>query len=65
MPDAESRLGVAREALARAGCECGVSAWDGMLVARFLSRDGETLRRDLVHFLHVLRGAAMPRSWQT
>ena len=64
-PDAESRRDDAREALAGAGSECGVTAWNGMLLARFLSHDGAPLRADLARFLHHLRGRPLPRSWQT
>ena len=63
--EAESRREPAREALENATSECGVSAWNGMLVARFLSPDPQALRADLVRFLERFRGAPMPRSWQT
>ncbi len=64
-PDAEGRLDEARAHLADARCECGASAWDGLLVARFLSFDPQALRADLVRFLARFRGAPMPRSWQS
>jgi urease accessory protein len=64
-PDAESMREPARAALEEARSECGVSAWNGMLVARFLSSDPQALRCDLVRFLERFRGAPMPRSWQT
>jgi urease accessory protein len=64
-PDAEARREDARAALDGAACECGASAWNGMLVARFLSPDPQRLRADLVRFLERFRGASMPRSWQT
>jgi urease accessory protein len=64
-PDAEARREPARAAIDGARAECGVSAWDGMLVARFLSPDPQALRADLVRFLESFRGAPMPRSWQT
>ncbi len=64
-PDAEACLDGARFALEGARCECGVSAFDGMLVARFLSADPRTLRADLVRFIERFRGTPMPRSWQT
>jgi urease accessory protein len=63
--DAEARRDVARAALEDASCECGVGAWNGMLVARFLSSDPQALRADLARFLERFRGAPMPRSWQT
>jgi urease accessory protein len=64
-PDAEARRVEARAALEGARAECGASAWDGMLVARFLSPDPQVLRADLVRFLERFRGAPMPRSWQS
>lgn len=63
-PDAEARRDEARAALGEAGCECGVSAWNGMLVARFLSPDPQILRADLARFLERFRGRPLPRSWQ-
>jgi urease accessory protein len=62
---AEARRDEARAALEGARSECGVSAWNGMLVARFLSPDPQALRADLVRFLERFRGAPMPRSWQS
>ena len=64
-PDAEARIDAVRAALADAASECGASAWNGMLVVRFLSRSAQALRADLARFLERLRGAPMPRSWQT
>jgi urease accessory protein len=64
-PGAEGRRDEARAALDGAASECGVSAWDGILLARFLSPDPQALRADLARFVTRLRGAPMPRSWQT
>jgi urease accessory protein len=64
-PDAEARRDGARAALDGARCECGASAWNGMLVARFLSPDPQALRADLARFLEHFRGRPLPRSWQT
>lgn len=64
-PDAEARRDRARAALEGTSSECGLSAWDGMLVARFLSPDPQALRADLARFLDGFRGCPMPRSWQT
>ena len=63
-PDAEARLDVGRAALEGARSECGVSAYDGMLVARFLSPNPGCLRADLIRYTETLRGP-LPRSWQT
>jgi urease accessory protein len=43
-PDAEAAVAALRAALAHVGAQCGVSAWDGMLVARMLAADGASLR---------------------
>lgn len=61
--DAEARLDEARGLLTQVTSECGASAWNGMLVMRFLSRDPQVLRRDLVCTLEKFRHAPMPRSW--
>jgi urease accessory protein len=42
--------------------ETGISAWNGIAVARFVAADGATLRRDLTNVLTTLRGE-LPRSW--
>lgn len=62
-PDAESRLDSARGALGEATGEAGASAWNGMLVARFVAPTAQTLRSDLVRLIEALRGASMPRVW--
>ena len=43
-PDAEARLEDAREALRESSCESAASAWNGMMVVRFLSPDPAALR---------------------
>jgi urease accessory protein len=62
-PDAEARLEEGRAALAGATSECGATAYDGMLLARFLSPDPQALRADLIRYAEALRGP-LPRSWQ-
>jgi urease accessory protein len=64
-PDAEGRAEEARAMLGDARSEWGVSAFDGMLVARFLSPDPQALRADLARFAECYRGKPVPRSWQT
>ena len=61
--DAESRIEDARAALEGAACECGASAWNGLLAVRFLARDIETLRRDAARFMTTFRRRPMPRVW--
>jgi urease accessory protein len=61
---AEATLGSLRDALIDAPADCAASAWDGMLVARFLAADGARLRRAVVAALMALRGGrALPRVW--
>ena len=43
--------------------EVGVSAWNGIAVARFCARDGAALRCDLVLVLNALNLGALPRLW--
>ncbi len=62
-PDAEARLEEARAHLDNAPCPCGVSALDGLLVARFLSDDAQALRAALIRFVEGMRAQKMPRSW--
>jgi len=42
--------------------EVGISAWDGIAVARLCARDGAALRHDLIAVLAAL-GASVPRLW--
>ena len=42
--------------------EAGISAWNGIAVARLVARDGAALRRDLVAVLAGL-GQSVPRLW--
>ncbi|MEJ2626422.1 MAG: urease accessory protein UreD [Pseudolabrys sp.] len=42
--------------------EVGISAWNGIAVARLVARDGATLRHDLVALLASL-GISVPRLW--
>ena len=43
--------------------EVGVSAWNGLTVARLVAPDGEALRYDLVGILTALGGKPLPRLW--
>ncbi|WP_394072506.1 urease accessory protein UreD [Roseixanthobacter glucoisosaccharinicivorans] len=62
-PDAEARLDAVRAALESCASECGASAWNGLLVVRWLAADSEMLRRDATSFLMNFRGAPLPRVW--
>jgi urease accessory protein len=43
--------------------EVGVSAWNGLALARLVAPDGATLRRDLVGVTAALGGMPLPRLW--
>jgi urease accessory protein len=62
-PEAESVIDRARAALINSAGEAGVSAWNGMLVARLIATDGQALRADVTRLIEMLRGRAMPRVW--
>ena len=69
--DAAARLDLARSLLGRneAGLRAGVTVVNGVLVARWLGRDAETLRRAFGDFWAAFRAAAggrrdtLPRLW--
>lgn len=55
--DAETKLEAMREFSA-------ASAWNGKLIARFIAKDGYTLRKALIPAIKVLAGAeALPKIW--
>jgi urease accessory protein len=43
--------------------EVGVSAWNGIAVARLVARDGAALRHDLVRVLAALDSGPLPKLW--
>ena len=45
--------------------EVGVSAWNGIAIARFCARDGACLRCDLVMVLNALDLGTLPRLWSS
>ena len=63
-PDAEAKLEAFREALKEARAEWGASAWNGFLVARFVSPSPEAQRAAIITALGALFGKATPRVWQ-
>jgi urease accessory protein len=63
-PEAEAFLTPVREALEENGAETGVSAWNGMLVARMLAPDSALLRQAVAAALNVIRAPRpLPRVW--
>jgi urease accessory protein len=63
-PHAESMLDTVRDTLATSLIESAASAWDGMLVVRFLAAESAALRQTLIAVLAVLRAPRpLPRVW--
>lgn len=62
-PQAEGKVDAAREALGSTTGEAGVSAWNGMLVARLIAPAGQALRAGVIRLIEALRGRPMPRVW--
>ena len=61
---AERRVDAVRAALDGVPVESGVSAWDGMLVARLLAAGAAALRQAMTAALGALRdGRPLPRVW--
>ncbi|WP_417677732.1 urease accessory protein UreD [Roseibium sp.] len=61
--DADTRLGLARDALGQLKIRAAASAWNGVLVVRFVGADGRSLRDGLMTFLETYRSAGLPRVW--
>ncbi len=65
-PAAEDQLAQKLEEVRALGdtfkSEVGISAWNGIAVARLCAKDGATLRHDLIAVLAAL-GAQVPRLW--
>ena len=62
-PDAADRLALVRATTENCELDCGVSAWNGMLVARFVARDAARLRQCLVKAVQAVSDRALPRVW--
>jgi urease accessory protein len=69
-PEAETTVLALRAALgtgtlAEGGLEAGVSAWNGLVLARLLATDGARLRQAVIAVLSILRhDAPLPRVWR-
>jgi urease accessory protein len=61
VPGSEAQVAAVR-AQAFSG-EVGVSAWNGIAVARLVARDGAVLRRDLAAVLAALDSGPLPKLW--
>lgn len=60
---AEAMIEIAREVAAGCTADVAASAWNGMLVARFLAADGGALMDSVAGFVTRLGLGAMPRAW--
>jgi urease accessory protein len=61
-PGGEDQLAAVRALGETFKSEVGISAWNGIAVARLCAKEGATLRHDLVAVLGAL-GAQVPRLW--
>jgi urease accessory protein len=61
-PDVESKVDLVRAAFGDRDTEAGASAFDGILVARMLAKDGAALRSAVLAMLRAL-GAFPPRAF--
>jgi urease accessory protein len=62
-PDAASRLEAARSAVEGAPSAIGLSAWNGLLVARAVAGDARALQADMAALVQTLSGRPLPRVW--
>jgi urease accessory protein len=63
VPGDEATATTVRSLADRYRGEVGVSAWNGLAVARLCAGDGAALRSDLIALLTALRGSGLPRLW--
>jgi urease accessory protein len=62
-PSNDADVAAVRAMQDRFAGEVGISAWNGLVVARLVAADGAALRRDLVAVLTALDAAPLPRLW--
>src|SRR5580698_1013279 len=62
-PGSETDVAAVRDLGSNFAGEVGISAWNGLAVARFVAPDGATMRRDLTTALSALRSGPLPRLW--
>jgi urease accessory protein len=62
-PGKENDVAAVRDLQNRFAGNVGISAWNGLTVARLVAPDGATLRRDLTTALSVLCTGPLPRLW--
>jgi urease accessory protein len=64
-PGDAAAVAAVRAASERFHGEVGISAWNGMALARLAAGDSAALRHDIVVLLSALGRGALPRSWMT
>jgi urease accessory protein len=62
-PGSDADAGAVRALQEDFAGEVGVSAWNGLAVARLVATNGAALRRDLVAVLTAFNAAPLPRLW--
>lgn len=62
-PDANERLDEAKSLLRELNVEAAVSAWNGMMVVRFICEEANMMRSAIKKYLLGFRGRDMPRVW--
>jgi urease accessory protein len=62
-PGDDVAVAAVRSAYAQFRGEVGISAWNGIALARLAARDGAALRHDVVALLSALGRCALPRIW--
>jgi urease accessory protein len=62
-PGDDTAVAAVRTACRQFRGEAGISAWNGIALARLAARDGAALRHDLVVLLSALGHRALPRIW--
>ena len=63
VPGEEAAVAAVRELDDKFAGEVGISAWNGIAVARLCAADGARLRHDLMLVLSAVDGHALPRLW--
>ncbi len=63
VPGEEAAVAAVRDLEDKFAGEVGISAWNGIAVARLCATDGARLRHDLMLVLSAVDGHALPRLW--
>jgi len=63
IPASDADVAAIRERQSEFAGEVGISAFNGLALARLVATDGAALRRDLIGVLTALGGVTLPRLW--